>query len=484
MKKAIRTLVLPLILTASLMLSSCGIIMINRLPNKDAESTADVTDASYVTEPAAFETVAPDYLDLVTSFLNKLPHADYGGTTFMIVTPSSDDLFIPTDSRPSVSEETTVRREAVEEMYNVSIDCSLRDKDTIYNEVSASMKSGDYYADLLMLPYGDIGGYLAADLLMNLNSLPGVDFTKPYFSQTGVAAASGENYTYAVAGASSLDADTLAAVWFNRDIVESAGLESPYELVRRGEWTWDKFFEYTDAAAGVDGIYAYATQNLSEQLPDLAFISSGQSFIEAGAQVTPHIAYSGESAAAATGVMQRLWSDGGRYPNSAEALTAFTSGKSMFLIERLGMMKTLSTVPVKWGVLPLPKGSADGAYRTLASGDALMFTSLTTNTSFEKIANILSALNAAAYGGARDSFAAQCMNYYLGDNASVEMVGIIYDSAVYDMAYTLGAANLSISNATYFAARNNAANTGALDRYLAMHQNNANRVLTQFFPAT
>lgn len=34
---------------------------------------------------------------------------------------------------------------------------------------------------------------------------------------------------------------------YNRNLIEEAGLEDPYELWERGEWTWDKFLEYTIA---------------------------------------------------------------------------------------------------------------------------------------------------------------------------------------------------------------------------------------------
>lgn len=34
---------------------------------------------------------------------------------------------------------------------------------------------------------------------------------------------------------------------YNRQLVEEAGLEDPYELWERGEWTWDKFLEYAIA---------------------------------------------------------------------------------------------------------------------------------------------------------------------------------------------------------------------------------------------
>ncbi len=51
-------------------------------------------------------------------------------------------------------------------------------------------------------------------------------------------------------------------LWYRRSVVQEAGLEDPYELLMKGEWTWDKFREMMDtfqqsgdSRYGIDGWY-------------------------------------------------------------------------------------------------------------------------------------------------------------------------------------------------------------------------------------
>jgi ABC-type glycerol-3-phosphate transport system substrate-binding protein len=46
-----------------------------------------------------------------------------------------------------------------------------------------------------------------------------------------------------------LDNDAMEAMIFNKDLLRDHGLESPYDIVRRGEWTFEKLLEMAKGIA-------------------------------------------------------------------------------------------------------------------------------------------------------------------------------------------------------------------------------------------
>ena len=50
---------------------------------------------------------------------------------------------------------------------------------------------------------------------------------------------------------------------YNMEMIKNAGLEDPYDLWKRGEWTWDMFLEYTQkltTGEGTDKVYGFTSE--------------------------------------------------------------------------------------------------------------------------------------------------------------------------------------------------------------------------------
>ena len=493
MKKIYRALCLILAFASVMSFSSCAIQFNRPSPADTSVGTADTEDTVQSPDDTTghdYVIVENDFTKEVNAHLNSIGEADYEGSVIMIATPK-ESLINEDECGIVMAKTVKTRNSMVENRFNISVYSKNVDPDTMFTELSNSVRAGDYYADLLMIPQYYISQFAISGLLFNLNSLPFVNFDAGYNIESGVSAAMALSKGYAAAGWACFDPDCLSAVFFNRQLVADAGLESPYELVRQGKWTWDEFFVYTGAVEGLnekraegslEAVYSYGSQNAALYLADLVFISEGNSFISGGLGNEPFVSITYDSSLHAMGTAQTLYSDPHKDRNSMEAISTFASGGSVFLIDRLSTMKKISNSDAEWGIVPLPKASAEQEnYRTLMSNEALFFAVPANCNSSETVSRILSAMNAASLGFMADAYVTDAMYYYLRDNDSVEMMEKICYSAYYDMAYTCEHYDTNIPNSTYFAVRNVYEWNHDMNFYLSRFEYSANYALRRFF---
>lgn len=458
------------------------------------EGESEFTDIPAVSDTESAQTTEKDYIFVendfsneVRSHLSKIQTRDYEGAVFQIATPMTP-LFNVDECSVGMRDAVADRNYLVENKFNISVVGKNYDSDTLYGMAYKANLAGDYFADLVMIPQYYISQYVTSGMLFNLNSLPFSNFSAGYNIPSGVSAAMGASNGYAVAGWASLDCDTLPCVFFNQDAIEKAGLELPYDLVRRGEWTWDKFFEYTAATTDINGelggnMYSWGTQNSSLNMADIVYVSEGNSFISGGLgnPVSVTMTYEGSLHAVQNG--QKLYSEPLKNTDSMNTIDTFAKGGSLFLIDRMGTMKGIASSETVWGVLPMPKGTPEQEkYYSLAPNDSLFFGALSSIKNAEVVSLVLSSLNAASMGNMVDAYVNNSMYYYLRNNDSVEMVEKVCYGVTYDMAYSFGNSNLAISNGTYFGLRNVYEMNHDMNFYINRFQGGANNALYRLFP--
>lgn len=448
-------------------------------PNTDTESDTQKTVSPDDDSP--FSYVENNFDKTVKMHLNRIGKEDYGGTTFMIAS-FAPELTDPDKCGTVMSRAVYDRNSLVEEMFNVEIVTKEADPDTIYTELYNATLAGDFYADLIVIPQYYVAQFASSGVLMNLLSLPFSDYSAGYNIESGVNAGAASDSAYALAGWSTLQHDKLPCVFFNKNLFDEAGVDYPYKLVRDGEWTWDKFFEYADAV-GKDGVASYGAQNTSQNMGDIVYVSCGNKFVNSGIGNVPTSAVDAEGSVAFCDISYRLFNEPSKVKNSLESISTFANGGSVFLIESLGEIKTLASSNAVWGILPIPKASAEQAgYKTIAPSDTAFFAVPTTCSSVEKTSKITAALNAASLGYITDAYVTDSLYYYLRDNASADSVETVCYSVYYDMAYTAGTSDLAIANATYFAARNVYENNHDINFYINSFSARANNALSRLFP--
>lgn len=433
-----------------LALTSC--VTVN-LPKAETDTDAPATETEASTG-YDYDIVDNNFIHQIDRYLNMTGKMDYGGTSFMIAATDSS-LLDGEENGSALSREKYFRNKRVEDTFNVKLSKKVLDREGLYDELWGACTADTYFADLLMIPQDMVASLAVSGLLFNLNSLPFSDFESDFNIDSGVEAGMANSTGWAVAGWSTLDPDMLPAVFFNKELIKSTGLEDPYKLVKEGRWTWDVFFKYASALSDVDGVYSYGAQNTATTLADIIYFSEGNRFVSAGLGNYPAIAMDADSLSHTVETLRRVYDDPKKISNPFDAVSLFASGSSAFLIDRLATMRTISNSAAVWGILPMPKKDAEQeSYISLVPSEGLMLAVPANTLGAERASKIISGLNICSLGCIVDSYLTECMYYYLRDNSSIDSVERICYGATWDMAYTEGGEyDTWVSNCTYFAIR-------------------------------
>ncbi|MBQ6893558.1 MAG: extracellular solute-binding protein, partial [Clostridia bacterium] len=219
--KKIHSLVLAILLVA--LLVSC-----NNADTDAGKNTAEL-------DPGA--PAIPSDLDLSGDF--NILVAGYKGNDFA---GSFDDS--------TVVEYAIYRRnETIKEKYGVNITNeeylgygSTSGSGNGFQKIYTDYMSGNSNYDAAMIGTGDVANLAQNGILWDLSSLPHIDLSKEYWDQRAnkdLAVAGKMFYTTGDIGV--VDNIYTHALLFNKGLISSYNLESPYDLVRNNEWTLEKF---------------------------------------------------------------------------------------------------------------------------------------------------------------------------------------------------------------------------------------------------
>lgn len=443
-----------------LLLPGCSLIVINN-PTADGYDTLPEDGDAVTILPGEEDLLPPkagsesENRAYANAYLQSVADKGfrYDGTTVFLSAPY--ESIVESDEISDVcSKERYNRNRAVEDALDVRIAVSKTSANSLLDNLQASIRADEYFADLILVQQQDIGIFAASDVLFNLRSAPYLDLTQPYFNASSVAAATAGNKIYGVAGPASFEETSLTAVFFNRDLMEAFELELPYQYVYDGSWTWDVFFRYCAAVSDINGregttLRSFSTQYAAQNLPGNIFISCGGNFVNSNSRSTPTLALS-ESDSALAEVITRLYSDPHANRDVSQGVSQFHSGNSLFLMDPLYLMSWMPNSKQNWGLLPLPKFDENQKdYITCTDDTALFFAIQKNNVHAEMASVVLSAMNAASYGVLSDAYVEQAMNDLLRDNDSANMLEIISRSHTYDFALAFGPANTNLTSATF-----------------------------------
>ena len=223
--------------TLLLLLASCG----------DAAAqpvqTQSVTDADTpaVTEPA----------DPLAVYDPGIEAVDFGGDIFNIIygdndfEPNLDVCASETNGEP-LNDSIYNRNLAIKEKYNIDITWERFGYGDASSALMRSVKAGDDVYDMT-INNGVYSFQLATQgYCIQVDDIPYLDFTKPYWNDGMLAGASinGKNYfVYSDINIHALGA--TPCVLFNKPVAQQHGIEDLYQLTVDGKWTFDKMAEYT-----------------------------------------------------------------------------------------------------------------------------------------------------------------------------------------------------------------------------------------------
>ena len=392
----------------------------------------------------------PDNPVWAEAYLRSLPERNFDGATFFIAVADST-LFDP-DGAVYLSDTIAARNRAVEEKYNISIAMEKTTADAMREELANAEMSGLNYANVCCIPMNTVGDFVLEDRLMNLRSLPALDMNAPYFNSSSVTALSAGYKTYGIAGEAMTAVTDASAVFLNKKLLESLGGDDIFDLAEGGGLTWDALYGYAALAAGLEGVVPSASMGGSTA--EAVLTSVGGQIVSSGALKVPTVGFTPELLEMAASYLRPMINSAAAAGISDSVGSAFSGGKVLFTVGKLRDVTSLATGSLEFGVLPMPKASAESEYRSFVGGDALVMTVPKGNTDAEMVSLILSAINAASYGYVTEKYVDYLHVTVLSDSRSADMLEIIADSLVYDFSVAFSAHHPNIAAGTTELIRN------------------------------
>lgn len=419
-----------------------------------SQNTDDENQKNTATDAADEKTgeEAADYLD---SIKPDIPGADFGGYEFRVLTNDNCTHTIPLHTRDIIAEQETgepindavyKRNAEIEEKFNIKIkNIALGTDYTPANTLKNAVSAGDDAYDLMVTYAPGAAQSAAAGHLLNWNTIPYIDMSKPWWFQSAVENLSVGNKIFL--SLSDLSISTMHyvyMVYFNKDLQKDFNVENLYELVRSGKWTFDKISEVTkgitldlngDGMMNDDDRYgaiiSYAALNF--------FYAGGNTLTQKDENNYPYLNIATERA---VNTFEKAYdichADYVRFApewaNENEMRDMFKSGQAFLYFHSLSKIDSLRDMETDFGVLPYPK--LDEAQKKYSSyidlHNPLMGVPATVND-LERIGAVIEDLSYLSRKYLVPAYYDTTLKTkFARDEDSVEMLDIIRDGVVFD----------------------------------------------------
>ncbi len=448
-QRQLSLLLASLLLAASVI--SCGSDA--QTPTETAQDTAPVTtEAVTDAQPAEYE----------------IPEVDYGGEVFTIAAMSGVvsnwravnycEIFSEGENGDPLNDAIYQRNRKIAETLNVTIECyPLEDFGPSSGTIRTLIQSGEDVVDISLLHANGLPSLLGTGGLTDLYSLPNVDFSHSWWDQNAVSELTILDKMYAVTGDISLYLNYAPITYFfNKKIVTELALDDPYQLVRDGKWTIDSMMKLcTETAADLNGDGAMKETDdrygmLSEPSSlTYAVHAAGVSLTDKDADGLPVLNVDVDRAAAVTDVYAPFMNDANINLMSTKVkgsygsvftelfLPMFTENRALFYNNQLLVALNLRDMEADFGILPAPKlDEAQEKYLTPFNGYWGTFLIMpVTNTDYEITGHVVEALGYWGQQLVTPAYMETTISSKaLRDEASLEMLDIIFANRIYDLA--------------------------------------------------
>ena len=412
----------------------------------NGDGTSDTASTAATTAPE--ETTAP--ADTTPTALSVLGEKDFGGETVTFYSRYYDglwksDLIATEDDTDTLKVAVYRRNKFIEEAYKVKIDEIQSGSASFRSKLENLVMTGDESFDAVYMSVTDAAESAQAGLFWDLNDIGRIDLEGKWWSQSCNKAWSiaGRQF-FAVGDITTIDNMATYCTFFNRKIVEANQLVSPYDLVKRNEWTLDKMFEMIESAY-VPGqsdneaqVYGLSAEN---SFGFMMLMASGELISRNDENDIPQITIGNErSLSIADMLVSKTAGNKAIYLGADTAImNNFRNSQSLFMPEVLYHLITLRDSDLDVGVVPLPKyDSEQDSYYSFTTGyciTCLGFPQSNTGDRLERAAFITEALAVQSLTTVTPAYFEVCVKTrYAPDIESSGMIQIILDTIYTDLA--------------------------------------------------
>ena len=466
MKKRLLIIILAFILT-SCMLISCGNKKADNGKNNDSninqtdDNGSANADANATDNQA--EKPAEDYI---------FPDLNCGGEIFTLLNVNTTWDFYTTIVHEAQTGEILddaiyKRNLTVEEKFNVK----LKETGVLIDQIEAYIKktvmagAADYEAAYCPTYSGaPIGGLITQNLFLDLKEIPELQLDKPWWNQTvnkECVIGSGEKLYFTCCDINIMNLQAPWCVYINEDMIKNLGLDLPYNLVKSGKWTLEKFFEYAKAGSQLNGEDSFPTTRAKWSPENAAVygycsyeggtralvIGTGEKFISRDSDGMPYLSIETQRFFDICDKIVEVTKPDGIYQNANDYDSGgfhfeylFRDGKCLMSVAEIKASETFRNMDATFGIVPIPKyDEAQSDYYSSVARQMPVLVVPNTVADLQKTGIILDAM---AYLSTRDVtpvfFDVTMSQKRLRNEESIEMLHIIKNSVTYDIGTAYG----------------------------------------------
>lgn len=395
-----------------------------------------------------------------SELIDLVPAIDFDGYEFVILTSAttSQHSFITVDEATGdvFNDAMYTRTQTINEKFNIKMrDIIATNSDESLTMFRNSVQAGDSEYDIALLLERRAFAITNEDYFLDQSQLPYVDLTRPYWKTEVNEAINLSAEYYLTYGDANLPIyDMIHILLFNKNMLDDLSLESPYDLVLNGTWTYETFKTMAKKAArDIDGDGAWTDKDVYGIIGGSNSISSA--FITAAKQRTIEIDSDGipvitlldneKIVEIITDICDTFWNAGFYYKPTGSSNDyylkdrLFQTDQTLFADYTMYTVAALRDMQSDFGITPFPKydESQDG-YATMVEAGTRVTTIPVTAKNPELIGAVLETMHFISKMEVIPAYYEIMLQQKVSrDEVSAQMLDIATGSIYYDLGNTM-----------------------------------------------
>jgi len=412
------------------------------------------------------------------------PGVDYKGETFTILDYQTEEYFWQAASYSDIHAEEEYgdplndaqfqRNRAVEEALNIKLDTypvGGVGRGENGNELRKLILADDDTVDMGFVFGSNMKNLLAEPgLLININDVPTLNYEASWWDQKAIESVSFDGKFKAITGDASIYRAFAPMLYFyNKNLAAMFKLDNCYDLVRQGKWTLDVAWEYSRTVAQdingdnqMDENDRYGTALQTHLVADM-LMTAGERFTQFNKDGELELVLNTERANDVIETFVKFIQDT-KVNNQAQVfqndygnvfyelhIPLFKDDRLLFNYQQLLISFDLRAMETDYGLLPTPKyDEQQKDYCTTISNSFITYLVIpATNSRLDMTGHVMDALGYYSKQLVTPAFIDTTVrSKSLRDEDSAEMLQIVLDTAVYDLAtiYNWGSVRSTVCN--------------------------------------
>lgn len=344
------------------------------------------------------------------------------------------------------------RNAAVETQLEITIESTTKKTADFDNDLAKMVLSNTDEADAVFPRVKALSVFSGRGNLADLNAIDAFDFSQPWWNQDSVEALSLYGKLFGVASdASYMHKMATVVTFFNQKLVTDYGMGDMYQLVKDGNWTFDKMLELgAQVSRDLDNDGAWTTADaygISCQNDGSYYFFNASGLRICSKDESGNIVFNLNDELSIN-TLQKFYAvkiDESMYFNRMKSTTKlelpavaamFGEGRALFLVRPVQTLFTLRNVDAEFGVLPMPK-MLDGQKDYFSTINPYAATVMAIPISVqdpERSATVLSALACESHYSVTEALHETVLGAKLvQDSSSAEVLDMTFDSVIFDI---------------------------------------------------